>query len=287
MEFIAHGGVKVSATLNTLISLALSEDLAGGVDVTSEATIPANQLSTALLVTRAAGVIAGIEAAIEVFHAVGITKVEAIVTDGAEVPAGTVILKATGNTRQLLLAERTALNFLTHLSGIATETKRWVDLVSGTHCKIRDTRKTTPGWRLLEKAAVRAGGGVNHRLSLSDAALVKDNHIVAAGGVREAFELVRQGNPTLPIEVEVDTLAQLKVVLDAKPDLVLLDNMTPALCREAVEIVAGRAKLEASGGITFDNALEYAQSGVDYLAIGALTHSAKVLDIGLDLVMGS
>ncbi len=287
MEFIAHGGVKVSDNLKTLISLALSEDLAGGVDVTSEATIPANQLSTALLVTRAAGVIAGIEAAIEVFHAVGITKVEAIVTDGAEVPAGTVILKATGNTRQLLLAERTALNFLTHLSGIATETKRWVDLVSGTHCKIRDTRKTTPGWRLLEKAAVRAGGGANHRLSLSDAALVKDNHIVAAGGVREAFELVRQGNPTLPIEVEVDTLAQLKVVLDAKPDLVLLDNMTPALCREAVEIVAGRAKLEASGGITFDNALEYAQSGVDYLAIGALTHSAKVLDIGLDLVMGS
>ena len=287
MEFITRGGVKVSDNLKTLISLALSEDLSGGVDVTSQATIPEKQQSTALLVTRAAGVIAGVEAAIEVFHHVGITKVEVLVSDGAHVPAGTVILKATGNTRQLLLAERTALNFLTHLSGIATETKRWVDLVSGTHCKIRDTRKTTPGWRLLEKAAVRAGGGVNHRLSLSDAALVKDNHIVAAGGVRKAFELVRRDNSTLPIEVEVDTLVQLKAVLDAKPDLILLDNMSPALCREAVEIVAGRAKLEASGGINLDNALEYAQSGVDYLAIGALTHSAKVLDIGLDLVMGS
>ena len=287
MEFIARGGVKVSDNLKTLISLALSEDLAGGVDVTSQATIPENQQSTALLVTRAAGVIAGVEAAIEVFHHVGITNVEVLVSDGAHVPAGTVILKATGNTRQLLLAERTALNFLTHLSGIATETKRWVDLVSGTHCKIRDTRKTTPGWRLLEKAAVRAGGGVNHRLSLSDAALVKDNHIVAAGGVLKAFELVRRDNPALPIEVEVDTLVQLKAVLDAKPDLILLDNMSPALCREAVEIVAGRAKLEASGGISLDNALEYALSGVDYLAIGALTHSAKVLDIGLDLVMGS
>ena len=287
MEFITRGGVKMSDNLKTLISLALSEDLSGGVDVTSQATIPEKQQSTALLVTRAAGVIAGVEAAIEVFHHVGITKVEVLVSDGAHVPAGTVILKATGNTRQLLLAERTALNFLTHLSGIATETKRWVDLVSGTHCKIRDTRKTTPGWRLLEKAAVRAGGGVNHRLSLSDAALVKDNHIVAAGGVRKAFELVRRDNSTLPIEVEVDTLVQLKAVLDAKPDLILLDNMSPALCREAVEIVAGRAKLEASGGINLDNALEYAQSGVDYLAIGALTHSAKVLDIGLDLVMGS
>ena len=287
MEFIARGGVKVSDNLKTLISLALSEDLAGGVDVTSQATIPENQQSTALLVTRAAGVIAGVEAAIEVFHHVGITNVEVLVSDGAHVPAGTVILKATGNTRQLLLAERTALNFLTHLSGIATETKRWVDLVSGTHCKIRDTRKTTPGWRLLEKAAVRAGGGVNHRLSLSDAALVKDNHIVAAGGVLKAFELVRRDNPALPIEVEVDTLVQLKAVLEAKPDLILLDNMSPALCREAVEIVAGRAKLEASGGINLDNALEYALSGVDYLAIGALTHSAKVLDIGLDLVMGS
>ena len=287
MEFIARGGVKVSDNLKTLISLALSEDLSGGVDVTSQATIPEKQQSTALLVTRAAGVIAGVEAAIEVFHHVGITKVEVLVSDGAHVPAGTVILKATGNTRQLLLAERTALNFLTHLSGIATETKRWVDLVSGTHCKIRDTRKTTPGWRLLEKAAVRAGGGVNHRLSLSDAALVKDNHIVAAGGVLKAFELVRRDNPALPIEVEVDTLVQLKAVLEAKPDLILLDNMSPALCREAVEIVAGRAKLEASGGINLDNALEYALSGVDYLAIGALTHSAKVLDIGLDLVMGS
>jgi nicotinate-nucleotide pyrophosphorylase (carboxylating) len=273
-------------TLSTIIALAISEDLAGGVDVTSHATIPEDQQSTAHIVTRVAGVIAGITEAIEVFHYVGVTNVTALVDDGATVPAGTVILKATGSTRQILLAERTALNFLTHLSGIATETKRWVDLVAGTNCKIRDTRKTTPGWRLLEKAAVRAGGGVNHRLSLSDAALVKDNHIVAAGGVLQAFEQVRRSYPDLPIEVEVDNLEQLKVVLGAKPDLILLDNMSPALCREAVAIVAGQAKLEASGGINFDNALAYAESGVDYLAIGALTHSAKALDIGLDLMMG-
>lgn len=276
----------MSEALSTLIALAIAEDLAGGVDVTSVATIPERQESTALFVTRAPGVIAGLSAATEVLHFVGIEKVVALVTDGTAVGAGTVILKATGKTQQLLLAERTALNFLTHLSGIATETRRWVNLVADTKCQIRDTRKTTPGWRLLEKEAVRAGGGTNHRLSLSDAALVKDNHIVAAGGVLEAFELVRNRYPDLPIEVEVDTLEQLNLVLAAKPALILLDNMSPLLCREAVALVAGRAALEASGGITFGNALEYAETGVDYLAIGALTHSFRALDIGLDLTMG-
>ena len=276
----------MSEALSTLIALAIAEDLAGGVDVTSVATIPERQESTALFVTRAPGVIAGLSAATEVLHFVGIEKVVALVTDGTAVGAGTVILKATGKTQQLLLAERTALNFLTHLSGIATETRRWVNLVADTKCQIRDTRKTTPGWRLLEKEAVRAGGGTNHRLSLSDAALVKDNHIVAAGGVLEAFELVRNRYPDLPIEVEVDTLEQLNLVLSAKPALILLDNMSPLLCREAVALVAGRAALEASGGITFGNALEYAETGVDYLAIGALTHSFRALDIGLDLTMG-
>jgi len=276
----------VSDSLDALIALAIAEDLAGGVDITSTATIPEEQISTAEFVSRKAGVIAGIDVAIRVLHTVGITDIETPIHDGERVTPGRIILAARGSTRKLLLAERTALNFLTHLSGIATETSRWVDVIAGTGCQIRDTRKTTPGWRLLEKAAVRAGGGVNHRLSLSDAALVKDNHVVAAGGVLQAFELVRQKYPNTEIEVEVDNLEQLREVLVGNPDLILLDNMSPELCREAVEIVAGRTKLEASGGIDLESALAYAQSGVDYLAIGALTHSAKALDIGLDLTMG-
>ena len=267
--------------------MALAEDLSGGVDITSVATIPEAQVSTAEFVTRKPGVIAGISVAIEVLQSLGITDIQIKVQDGEEVPNGTVILVARGNTRKLLLAERTALNFLTHLSGIATETRKWVEAIAGTNCQIRDTRKTTPGWRVLEKAAVRAGGGTNHRLSLSDAALVKDNHVIAAGGVLQAFELVRKNYPDKEIEVEVDNLEQLLEVINAEPDLILLDNMSPELCRAAVAIVAGRVKLEASGNITLVSALEYAQTGVDYLAIGALTHSAKALDIGLDLAMGN
>jgi len=276
----------VSDSLDALIALAIAEDLAGGVDITSTATIPEEQISTAEFVSRKAGVIAGIDVVIRVLHTVGVTDIDIPIHDGERVTPGRIILVARGSTRKLLLAERTALNFLTHLSGIATETSRWVDAIAGTSCQIRDTRKTTPGWRLLEKAAVRAGGGVNHRLSLSDAALVKDNHVVAAGGVLQAFELVRQKYPNTEIEVEVDNLEQLREVLVGNPDLILLDNMSPELCREAVAIVAGRTKLEASGGINLESALAYAQSGVDYLAIGALTHSAKALDIGLDLTMG-
>ena len=276
----------MSDSLDALIALAIAEDLAGGVDITSTATIPEEQISTAEFVSRKAGVIAGIDVAIRVLHTVGIADIDTPIHDGERVTPGRTILVARGSTRKLLLAERTALNFLTHLSGIATETSRWVDAIAGTSCQIRDTRKTTPGWRLLEKAAVRSGGGVNHRLSLSDAALVKDNHVVAAGGVLQAFELVRQKYPNTEIEVEVDNLEQLREVLVGNPDLILLDNMSPELCREAVAIVAGRAKLEASGGINLESALSYAQSGVDYLAIGALTHSAKALDIGLDLTMG-
>lgn len=277
----------MSDALQALIALAISEDLAGGVDITSVATIPEEQVSTAEFINRSRGVVAGIQVAIEVLNTLGITDVEAKKLDGDLVDAGSVLIVARGATRKLLLAERTALNFLTHLSGIATETRRWVDAVEGTNCQIRDTRKTTPGWRALEKAAVRAGGGINHRLSLSDAALVKDNHVVAAGGVLKAFDLVRDKYPDSEIEVEVDNLDQLREVMLGSPDLILLDNMSPALCREAVEIVAGRFKLEASGGITLESALEFAATGVDYLAIGALTHSAKVLDIGLDFQMGS
>jgi len=270
-----------------LIQLAIKEDLDGGEDITSNSTIPSDHTSVADYVTRSAGVISGLDVAVQVLHHVGISDVKGHVRDGDEVPAGTLILSARGSTRKLLLAERTSLNFLTHLSGIATLTRSWVRAIEGTSCKIRDTRKTTPGWRALEKAAVRDGGGANHRLSLSDAALVKDNHIVAAGGVLKAFELVRVAHPGKEIEVEVDTLEQLEEVLPGNPDLILLDNMTPSQCSEAVARVAGRVKLEASGGITLDSALEYAKSGVDYLAIGALTHSAKALDIGLDLKMGN
>jgi nicotinate-nucleotide pyrophosphorylase (carboxylating) len=266
-----------------LIKSALAEDLQGGVDVTSHATIDAHSTSTADFVSRKDGFVAGIEIAVAVLREVGLTDVTALVHDGDAITAGQKLITVTGNTRAILLAERTALNFLGHLSGIATLTSKWVAEVAGTKCLVRDTRKTTPGWRELEKFAVRMGGGTNHRMSLSDAALIKDNHIAAAGGVREAFTAVRTKFPDAPIEIEVDTLDQLREVLPLKPDLVLLDNMSPAQCAEAVAITAGATKLEASGGISIQSARDYAMSGVDYIAIGALTHSAPVLDIGLDL----
>jgi nicotinate-nucleotide pyrophosphorylase (carboxylating) len=194
-----------------------------------------------------------------------------------------VLATVRGPVRDLLTAERTALNLLGHLSGVATLTRRWVDAVAGTPAQIRDTRKTLPGLRVLEKYAVRMGGGVNHRMSLSDAALVKDNHAAAAGGVLAAFDLVRTAYPGLALEVEVDTLEQAHAVIDAGAELVLLDNMAPAQLREVVAYGAGRARLEASGGLTLDAAREVAQTGVDYLAVGALTHSAPALDIGLDM----
>ena len=266
-----------------LIERALAEDLQDGEDVTSVATIAADSVSTADFVARKAGVVAGIEMAKAVLETVGLNNITVNKRDGDVIAVGDVLLTVSGNTRAILLAERTALNFLGHLSGIASETANWVGEVSGTHCLVRDTRKTTPGYRQLEKYAVRMGGGTNHRMSLSDAALIKDNHIAAAGGVSQAFSAVRTAFPTAPIEIEVDTLDQLREVLPLNPDLVLLDNMNPELCREAVAIVAGKTKLEASGGITLNNAKAYAESGVDYIAIGALTHSAAVLDIGLDL----
>jgi len=266
-----------------LIKAALAEDLAGGVDVTSVATIAPDAQLTAEFVARDSGVVAGIEMAQAVLSEVGVAKIEVLVNEGASVQVGDVLIRVSGNARAILLAERTALNFLGHLSGIATLTSHWVREVSGTNCKVRDTRKTTPGWRELEKFAVRMGGGTNHRMSLSEAALIKDNHIAAAGGVKAAFNAVRSAFPTAPIEIEVDTLAQLAEVLPLKPDLVLLDNMSPDECRTAVSQVAGQTKLEASGGITLELAKAYAQTGVDYLAIGALTHSAKNFDIGLDI----
>jgi nicotinate-nucleotide pyrophosphorylase (carboxylating) len=266
-----------------LIKAALTEDLAGGVDVTSVATIAADAQLQADFVARESGVVVGIEMAKAVLTEVGVDGIEVLIQDGASVNVGDVLIKVSGNARAILLAERTALNFLGHLSGIATLTNHWVKAIAGTNCEIRDTRKTTPGWRELEKFAVHMGGGTNHRMSLSDAALIKDNHIAAAGGVKAAFNAVRSAFPTAPIEIEVDTLEQLAEVLPLKPDLVLLDNMTPEQCREAVSLVAGQTKLEASGGITLDKARSFAETGVDYLAIGALTHSAKNFDIGLDV----
>jgi nicotinate-nucleotide pyrophosphorylase (carboxylating) len=266
-----------------LVKAALAEDLAGGVDVTSVATIAADAELKAEFVARESGVVVGIEMAKAVLTEVGVAGIEVLVQDGASVNAGDILIRVSGNARAILLAERTALNFLGHLSGIATLTNQWVKAIAGTKCEIRDTRKTTPGWRELEKFAVHMGGGTNHRMSLSDAALIKDNHIAAAGGVKAAFNAVRSAFPTAPIEIEVDTLEQLAEVLPLKPDLVLLDNMTAEQCRAAVSLVAGQTKLEASGGITLDKARSYAETGVDYLAIGALTHSAKNFDIGLDV----
>ena len=266
-----------------LIKAALAEDLAGGVDITSHATISADANSVADFVARMDGVIAGINVAHAVLAEVGLTDVTLLKKDGDRVKASDVLMTVHGNTRAILLAERTALNFFGHLSGIATLTSKWVAEVTGTKCQVRDTRKTTPGMRTIEKYAVRMGGGTNHRMNLNDAALIKDNHIAAAGGVSAAFAQVRKAYPSAEIEIEVDNLTQLKEVLPQKPDLVLLDNMSPELCAQAVSLVNGLCKLEASGGISITTARAFAQSGVDYIAIGALTHSAPVFDIGLDL----
>ncbi len=266
-----------------LIRRALAEDLSGGNDITSVATVSGDEQVVADFTARKGGVIAGIDMATATLREVGLTDITQHLRDGDRVVPGSVLITVRGDTRAILLAERTALNFLGHLGGIATLTDQWVAAVAGSKTVIRDTRKTTPGLRLLEKAAVVAGGGTNHRLSLSDAALIKDNHIAAAGGVIAAFSKVRTAFPDALIEIEVDSREQLREVASQSPDLVLLDNMSPDQCREAVTFVAGRFKLEASGGITLENAKAYAESGVDYLAIGALTHSAPVLDIGLDM----
>jgi nicotinate-nucleotide pyrophosphorylase (carboxylating) len=264
---------------------ALGEDLGTAGDVTTAATVDAGTLATARLVSRRHGVVAGLPVAAHAFAVVGQGRVvmEPGSADGARVTPGELLATVRGPMRDLLTAERTALNFLGHQSGVASLTRRWVDAVEGTGARIRDTRKTMPGLRVLEKYAVRCGGGLNHRMSLSDAALVKDNHVVAAGGVVAAFERVRAAQPGLSIEIEVDTLAQAREVIDAGADLVLLDNMDLADMRAAVEYAAGRARLEASGGLLLENARAVAETGVDYLSVGALTHSAPVLDIGLDI----
>ena len=272
-----------------VVDRALDEDLGDGPDVTATATIAASTLGSADAVPRQAGVVSGLAVAAYVFEAVGQgrLRVDLGARDGDRILAGDVLLTVRGPVRDIVTAERTALNMLGHLSGVASLTRAWVDAVAGTSAEIRDTRKTLPGLRALEKYAVRCGGGVNHRMSLSDAALVKDNHIVAAGSAAHAFELVRAASPGVPIEVEVDTVEQAREVVDAGAELVLLDNMALPDMRLAVEYAQSRGvRTEASGGLTLDRALAVAQTGVDFIAVGALTHSAPQLDIGLDMVSG-
>jgi nicotinate-nucleotide pyrophosphorylase (carboxylating) len=264
---------------------ALDEDLLGGLDVTSVATVPFDQEGVADIAARAPGVVAGIPVAAAVFELAGDEDVDVTMrlADGDDVRPGDGLLTVTGLTRTLLTAERSALNLACHLSGVATATRRWVDAVSGTKARILDTRKTTPGLRVLEKYAVRCGGGGGFRMGLSDAAMVKDNHVVAAGGVVAAYRAVRDAFPEVPVEVECDSVEQVVAAINAGADLLLLDNMTTESLREAVRVTAGRARLEASGGLTLDRAREVAETGVDYLSVGALTHSAPVLDLGFDL----
>jgi nicotinate-nucleotide pyrophosphorylase (carboxylating) len=267
-----------------LAARAVAEDLAGGVDVTSVATVPADLRGTAAFVPRQPGVVAGVPVALAVVEVVGDVEVLSLVQDGSPAAPGQPVLEVRGAVRDLLTAERAALNLLCHLSGVATLTRAWVDAVDGTGARIRDTRKTTPALRALEKHAVRCGGGVNHRMSLSDAALVKDNHVVAAGGVAQAFTAVRRHFPGVPVEVECDTPAQVREVLEVGADLVLLDNMSLDELRECVALCRARGVLtEASGGLSLETARAVAETGVDFLAVGALTHSAPVLDLGVDL----
>ena len=278
----------VTEELVALIATALDEDLRYGADVTTLATVPADTVADARIVSRQPGVIAGLPVVRAVFDLViGADNyaVTSELADGSVVEPGQTVLALRAPATTLLTAERTALNLLCHLSGIATATAQWVAAVEGTSAQIRDSRKTLPGLRFLQKYAVRAGGGVNHRMGLGDAALIKDNHVVAAGGVAAALEAVRAAAPDLPVEVEVDSLAQFDEVLALNPQLVLLDNFEPWETQMAVQRRDKRSpgtKLESSGGLTLDVAMDYARTGVDYLAVGALTHSVTVLDLGLD-----
>jgi nicotinate-nucleotide pyrophosphorylase (carboxylating) len=275
-----------AAEVVRVVRRALEEDLAFGPDVTTDSTVPAHARALCDVVPRERGVLAGLPVAAAVFDLVGGTDVAVVLhtTDGSFAEPGKPALTVTGPTRSLLTAERTALNLVSHLSGVATLTYRWVDAVRGTGAAIRDTRKTTPGLRALEKYAVRCGGGVNHRMALGDAALVKDNHVAAAGGIAAAVEAVRATAPGVPLEVECDTLDQVREAIAAGVELVLLDNFPLADTVAAVDLVRGSGvRLEASGGLSLDRAAEVAATGVDFLAVGALTHSAPVLDLGFDL----
>ena len=285
LDELVEAGLDPDA-LWDLLRRAYDEDLPRGtVDVTSAATIAPGARAVGEFNAREQGVVAGLGIAVLAFHATCGTDllVSERLPDGTRVEPGTRVMTVSGPARALLTAERTALNLASHLSGVATATSRWVDALSGTRAQVLDTRKTLPGLRALQKYAVRCGGGVNHRFGLSDMAMVKDNHVVAAGGVVPAYRAVRQQFPDLPVEVEVTDLDQLRELLDEGCDRILLDNMPPEVMAEAVAITAGRATLEASGGLTLERARAVAETGVDFISVGALTHSVTVFDLGLDL----
>lgn len=287
VQALADHGLDVP-DVHRVVTTALAEDLRYGPDATTNATVPESARALAELTPRTTGVVAGNPVALAVFDLVLGKELEVLAgrDDGDRLIAGEPALVVRGPVRGLLTAERTALNLLCHLSGIATATAAWVSEVDGTGCRIRDSRKTLPGLRLLEKYAVRAGGGVNHRLGLGDAVLIKDNHVVAAGSVTAALAAAREYAPELHCEVEVDDLDQFEEALAAGADEVLLDNFTPEQCAKAVarrDEVSPKTRLESSGGLRLDVARAYAESGVDYLAVGALTHSSPALDLGMDL----
>ncbi len=286
---LISGGLDPDAIAG-VVRAAIQEDLMGGIDVTSAATIPADQRSTATFGARESGVVAGLPVVAAVVDSVcgdDASEFVYLCNDGTRVEPGAAVAQVTAPTRLMLVAERTALNLLCHLSGVASLTRRWVDAIEGTHAVVRDTRKTTPGLRALEKYAVRCGGGENHRMGLSDMALVKDNHVAAAGGVAEACRRVKDLAETIPVEIEVDSIDGLRLAIEAGADEVLIDNFEPDQMREAVRVrdeLNSAIRIEASGGLTLDSALEVARTGVDMIAVGELTHSARVLDLGLDLV---
>jgi nicotinate-nucleotide pyrophosphorylase (carboxylating) len=268
------------------VKAALAEDLGTAGDITSAATIPADAQATATFGSRRAGRLAGLPLAEAAFRAVDPSvKFQPVMHDGDELAPGDVVARVAGNARAVLAAERVALNYLCHLSGVATATAALVERVKGTRAVILDTRKTTPGFRVFEKYAVLCGGGTNHRIGLYDAILIKDNHIAVAGGVVAAIRAARAHAPGKTLEVEVGSLEELAEAMAEHPDIVLLDNMSVATMREAVAFVAGRAKLEASGNVTLDTVAAIAETGVDFISSGRITHSAPVLDLGLDVVM--
>jgi nicotinate-nucleotide pyrophosphorylase (carboxylating) len=269
-------------TLERIVQAALAEDVGAG-DVTTDATVPADAVGTAELLVKEPGVVCGLEVAEATFRALDPdVRFEALADDGDSVEPPAVVARITGSQRALLTGERVALNFVGRLSGIATLTRRYVDAVDGTGASVLDTRKTTPGLRGLEKHAVACGGGRNHRFGLDDAVLIKDNHLRAAGSLSAAVELVREATE-LPVEVECETLAQVGEALELGVDAILLDNMTPPQLRDAVALTRGRARLEASGGVTLETIRAIAETGVDEISVGALTHSARSLDVSLEL----
>jgi nicotinate-nucleotide pyrophosphorylase (carboxylating) len=286
-ERLRAAGLEPDAT-ERVVRSALDEDFRYGPDITSEATTAPADRGTAAVVARQLGVLAGLPVALAVLDAAGVPPdaAEPLRADGDRIGVGCEVLRISAPLREMLGAERTMLNFLTHLSGIATSTRAWADTVAGTGAAVRDTRKTTPGLREFEKYAVRCGGGMNHRMGLGDAALVKDNHVAAAGGIAAAIAAVRAAAPGLPLEVECDTLMQVREALAAGAGLILLDNMGLADLRAAVALARDHpaVRLEASGGLRLDMARAVAETGVDFIAVGALTHSSPALDLGLDVL---